>query len=162
MTRSPGGADNPEDIDAAFAEIIEGLRRDTGGSPPWPEEEDGRRRRREAPSDEEERERELRAQQDREESAAAALAEEERERAARQAAEEDEGHFEPPEPPPLPRPKRSTVGALALIGLGLLLLVFPSLLGLSRDVALPLGLLVISAAVGLLLLKLRQGGPPGP
>jgi hypothetical protein len=74
---------------------------------------------------------------------------------------DDEDHFEPPEPPPLPVPRPRTVGGALLLILGVLLLVRPGLLNLSQDVGLPLGLLLLTAAIGWLVLGLRSGPPPG-
>jgi|SRR5215470_7455803 len=72
---------------------------------------------------------------------------------------EDEGHFVPPEPPPLPRPRPQTVGAIALILLGIALLAIPSLVGFAPDVSLALGLLSISGGIVWLIARLRQGPP---
>ncbi|MGH3987749.1 MAG: DUF308 domain-containing protein [Pseudonocardiaceae bacterium] len=75
----------------------------------------------------------------------------------RRPAEED--HFEPPEPPPLPVPRARTVGGVALLAVGVLLLVGPNLLGLGAGVATPLGLLVLTAGIGWLVIGLRSGPP---
>ena len=72
---------------------------------------------------------------------------------------EDEGHFVPPEPPPFPRPHPQTVGAVALFGLGLVLLLIPNVLGFSAQAGLILGLLAISGGIGWLIARLRQGPP---
>ncbi|MGH3901142.1 MAG: hypothetical protein ACRDTA_23415 [Pseudonocardiaceae bacterium] len=75
----------------------------------------------------------------------------------RWSAEED--HFEPPEPPPLPVPRPRTLGGLALLTVGVLLLLGPNLLGLGAGVATPLGLLALTAGIGWLVIGLRSGPP---
>lgn len=72
----------------------------------------------------------------------------------------EEDHFEPPEPPPLPVPRARTVGGVALLAVGVLLLVAPNLLGLGAGVATPLGLLALTAGIGWLAIGLRTGPPP--
>ena len=74
--------------------------------------------------------------------------------------EEDEGHFEPPEPPPVPGLARPTVGALALIVLGLVLLLAPGLVGLGGSTGFPLGLIAVSGGLTWLLSRLRSSPPP--
>jgi hypothetical protein len=72
----------------------------------------------------------------------------------------EEDHFQPPEPPPLPVPRARTVGGVALLAVGVLLLVGPNLLGLGEGVATPLGLLALTAGIGTLVIGLRSGPPP--
>ncbi|MCP2165324.1 hypothetical protein [Goodfellowiella coeruleoviolacea] len=79
---------------------------------------------------------------------------------ADQTAEADDEHFVPPDPPPLPPMRTGTIAALALVALGILLLVAPSLLGLASSAATPLALISMSAGIGLLVLRMRQGPPP--
>lgn len=69
-------------------------------------------------------------------------------------------HFEPPEPPLMPVPRPRTVGGVALLAVGVLLLVGPSLLGLGEGVATPLGLFALTAGIGWLVIGLRSGPPP--
>jgi hypothetical protein len=71
----------------------------------------------------------------------------------------EEDHFEPPEPPPLPMPRPRTVGGVALLALGILLLIGPNLLGLGEGMATPLGLLALTAGIGWLVIGLRSGPP---
>ncbi len=71
----------------------------------------------------------------------------------------DEDHFDPPEPPPFPVPSPRTMGGVAVLALGVLLLIYPSLLGVGDSMGTPLGLLAITAGIGWLVLGLR-GGPP--
>ena len=72
----------------------------------------------------------------------------------------EEDHFEPPDPPPLPVPRPRTVGGVALLAVGVLLLIAPNLLSLGEAVATPLGLLALTAGIGALVLGLRSGPPP--
>lgn len=71
----------------------------------------------------------------------------------------DEGHFEPPEPPPFPIPQPRTLGGVALLVTGVLLLVRPSLLSLGDTTGTTLGLLALTAGIGWLVLGLRTGPP---
>ncbi|MBB3665032.1 MULTISPECIES: hypothetical protein [Prauserella salsuginis group] len=75
--------------------------------------------------------------------------------------EDPDDHFVPPEPPPLPKPRKGAVVVLVLLVLGMLLLIAPSLVGLSGGVATPLGMLALAAGLALLLLRVRQGPPDG-
>lgn len=75
--------------------------------------------------------------------------------------DDPDNHFVPPEPPPLPKPRKGAVLVLVLVVLGLLLLIAPSLVGLSGAVATPLGMLSLAAGIALLLLRVRQGPPDG-
>lgn len=63
-------------------------------------------------------------------------------------------HFVPPEPPPLPRLGPPAIVGMVLLGLGLLLVVAPSVLGMSSVYGLPLGLLSLAAGLGWLVLRL--------
>ncbi len=69
-------------------------------------------------------------------------------------------HFIPPEPPPLPRVGRTALVGLALLGVGLLLLVQPAVLGVAATAALPLGLVALAAGLGWLVLNSRSTRPP--
>lgn len=72
---------------------------------------------------------------------------------------EDEGHYIPPEPPPIPRPRAVTTGALIMLGIGLVLLFIPGVIGLSDGVGLPLGLIAVASGLFWLFLLLRTGPP---
>ncbi|OXM48726.1 hypothetical protein [Amycolatopsis alba] len=74
---------------------------------------------------------------------------------------DDEGHFVPPEPPPLPRPRKGAFVVLLFFLLGLLLLIAPTLIGMGTRLGTPLGILALATALALLLLRVRQGPPPG-
>lgn len=76
-------------------------------------------------------------------------------------ASDDDEHFVPPEPPPLPRLTRAAVVVLVFFGVGLLLLIAPGVLGIGPSVATPLGILALAAGLGFLLLRSREGTPPG-
>jgi hypothetical protein len=68
----------------------------------------------------------------------------------------DEDHYVPPEPPPLPRLRPLTIVALVLIVLGVVLLIIPTLVGLDARIATPIALLSITSGGGMLLLRVRQ------
>ncbi|RTL62597.1 MAG: hypothetical protein EKK42_31035 [Pseudonocardiaceae bacterium] len=68
--------------------------------------------------------------------------------------DEPDEHFVPPEPPPLPRLGPPAIVGIALLALGLLLVVAPSVLGMSSVYGLPLGLLSLAAGLGWLVLRL--------
>ncbi|MFI5612277.1 hypothetical protein [Amycolatopsis sp. NPDC051903] len=74
---------------------------------------------------------------------------------------EDDEHFVPPEPPPLPRPRKGAFVVLLFFVVGLLLLIVPNLIGVGPALATPLGILSLATAIALLLLRVRQGPPPG-
>ncbi|MEA5364886.1 hypothetical protein VA596_35505 [Amycolatopsis sp., V23-08] len=74
---------------------------------------------------------------------------------------DDDEHFVPPEPPPLPRPKMGAFLILLLFLAGLFLLIFPAAIGVGPTVATPLGILALATSIALLLLRVRQGPPPG-
>lgn len=68
----------------------------------------------------------------------------------------DQEHYDPPEPPPVPRPRGRTLGALACLVAGLLLLIRPGLVGIAPDAALVLSVLLLFAGAGLLVWGLRS------
>ncbi|KAA2256545.1 hypothetical protein F0L68_26285 [Solihabitans fulvus] len=140
----------PEDVDAAFAEIVAGLERE-GVSARWPDhvdlfESDPRS-----------------AEQTKEPATLETPVEAPTEAAWRPSQplpeHSDDDHFVPPEPPPLPPLRAGTIGALALFVIGILLLVAPGLIGLQSRIGTPLGLVAMSAGVGWLVLRMRQGPP---
>lgn len=71
----------------------------------------------------------------------------------------DEGHFDPPEPPPLPVPRARTVGGVLALTVGMLLLIWPNLWGVGERMALPLGLFALTAGIGWLVIGLRPDPP---
>lgn len=159
MSARHDNADGPEDIDAAFAEIVAGLEQeaplaqwpDEQAPQPWPTDSAG-------PTDSPapaEPPRSIESPGPIEPAPAASSGP----RDWSVDDEEDEGHFVPPEPPPLPKPRASTLGAAALVLVGALLLIMPGLAGAASTVSLPLGLVAISAGIGWLLFRMRHGPP---
>lgn len=101
------------------------------------------------------RERELRRERRREERARE-LAEYHAEKAELEAAyNSDDDHFTPPEPPPLPRLRPATLGAVLLMVTGLALIAFPTLLVIDTQLTMILGLLLLTGGAVTLVSKLR-------
>lgn len=74
----------------------------------------------------------------------------------------DDEHFVPPEPPPLPRPTGAMIIVALFFVVGLVLLIVPSVIGISQVVATPLGILALAAGLGFMLLRARDDNrPPG-
>lgn len=121
-----------EDIDAAFAEIVSGWRAESE-PPRWPDGDD-----RDDASDLDD---------------GATLEQ------PGEVDPADEEHYQPPEPPPLPVLRPRTLGGLAALGVGMLLLIAPGLVGLSEPTATILGVLALAGGVGWLILGLREGPP---
>jgi len=71
----------------------------------------------------------------------------------------DEGHFVPPEPPPLPRIGPPAAVGLTLLSLGLVLIVAPGWVGIPEPYGLPLGLLGLAVGLGWLVLRLWPDPP---
>jgi len=70
---------------------------------------------------------------------------------------EDDGHYVPPPPPAVPRVRLRTVGAVAMLVLGLLLLFAPGLLGLVSGAGiLLLGIALMAGGAGLLVWWVRD------
>ncbi|MET3805002.1 hypothetical protein ABIB25_002002 [Nakamurella sp. UYEF19] len=67
----------------------------------------------------------------------------------------DDAHFIPPEPPPVPKPRRRTVVALIFLALGLVMLIRPSLVEVAPDVVLFLGIGCLIGGFGMLIHGLR-------
>jgi hypothetical protein len=67
-----------------------------------------------------------------------------------------EEHFEPPPAPPVPLPKPSTLYSFLLVAVGVLLVWAPSVLGLSGDVGLVLGVAAVAGGVGTAVLRMRD------
>lgn len=140
------------DVDARFLQIVSGimvdggqLRHPSGTGPAADGVADGQQLH-ETGLDRARR-RELR-RLEREEEVAAFAAREAEVQAQRDA---DDAHFEPPEPPPLPRPKGRTIGAALMILAGIVLLAKPSLLAVGVDLTLVLAVgLILGGAVVLL------------
>jgi len=155
------GKDGPEDVDATFAEIVADLRADGFGLPEIDTEETagatGTERERKTP----------------ERPADPPAVESPPEPGWRSGGTswdttmfsddpaDDNEHYVPPEPPPLPRPKLGAFLILLLFLAGLFLLILPGVIGVGPTVATPLGILALATAIALLLLRVRQGPPPG-
>ncbi|HEX4223626.1 MAG TPA: hypothetical protein VHZ97_14760 [Pseudonocardiaceae bacterium] len=160
MTRGPDG---PEDVDAAFAEIVADLEReglgsflDDEGSPAEgassadsPDSPDKGPKPPTEPATT---------------TTQAATTESTGWRTADQewdwASASDEEHYVPPEPPPFPKPRAGTVIGMLLIAIGLLLLIVPTIIGLGTPIGTPLGLVALAAGIGWLVLRIRHGNPP--
>jgi hypothetical protein len=163
VTRRPGGSDGPEDVDAAFAEIVASLQREgvgvglvedvdeerTGDSGARAEPE------RSEPADGTDR------------STPVAATDADPPTGWRTSSVEwdstpdaDDEHFVPPEPPPLPRLRPGTIFGILLLAIGVLLLAAPGLIGLAPRIGTPLALVSLAAGIGWLVLRMRQGPPP--
>ncbi|WP_026196834.1 hypothetical protein [Sciscionella marina] len=159
MTRR---SDGPEDVDAAFAEIVADLEREGVGenltaepSEPEPSEPETT-----GPGVAEEQ-RPRPEPEPRPHASEWRTAEREWDPDADLDIDSDTEHYEPPEPPPVPRPHAATIVALVLIAIAILLFAAPNLLGISSSAAIPLGAVAAVGAAGLLLFRLRSGPPPG-
>lgn len=73
----------------------------------------------------------------------------------------DDEHYIPPDPPPLPKPRKGAFVVLLFFVAGLLLLIEPSLIGLTSSIATPLGMLALATGIALGLLRVKQGPPDG-
>ena len=65
-------------------------------------------------------------------------------------------HYEPPPPPPLPVPSPASLYAVLLVVFGVLLVGAPSVLRLSSDVGLILGVTAIAGGVAMLVSRMRD------
>jgi hypothetical protein len=155
MTRGPDG---PEDVDAAFAEIVAGLEREGLGS--FLNEEEPLTDSADSPDKGPKPPTEPAATT----TTQAATTESPGWRTADQdwdwASASDEEHYVPPEPPPFPKPRAGTVVGMLLIAIGLLLLIVPTIIGLGTPIGTPLGLVALAAGIGWLVLRIRHGNPP--
>jgi hypothetical protein len=137
-----GAEDSPQDIDAAFAQIVADLQREGVGRS-LPEDEPRRRPAAPAPAPPEEQPRPTEASW------------------RGYSGEHDtfndneDEHYEPPEPPPLPRLRWPTVLAIGLIVAGVVLLLLPAVTALDGRFATPVGLLGLAGGIALLLLRAR-------
>ncbi|SER37299.1 hypothetical protein [Actinokineospora terrae] len=68
-------------------------------------------------------------------------------------------HYEPPEPPPLPRLRPMTVIAIALMIAGVALLTLSSILNWDARITTPTALVGLAAGIALLLLRARKSPP---
>ena len=76
------------------------------------------------------------------------------------AALEDEGHYVPPPPPKIPRPRLRTIGAVAMIVLGFAAIFAPQVLRLADDgISLLLGLVLTVGGAAVLVFSMRDAPP---
>ncbi len=142
MNARRDSTDGPENVDELFAEIVAGLERDGVGKD-WLD------------LDEASPESDLAALGDAADETPFTPVEEPEQRDR-----DDEEHYIPPEPPPLPVLRASTIAALGLFVLGIVLLVAPGLFGLESRIGTPLSLVSLCAGVGWLILRMRNTPPP--
>jgi hypothetical protein len=149
LTEEAQVPDRPEDVDAAFAEIVAGLEREGVGRLPDLDEAGPGATVVDGPSDEE--------------PAATARPAAPPPPAWRGSEGEwdwswgtDEEHYVPPEPPPLPRLRPLTIVALVLIVASVVLLFAPGLIGLAPRVGTPIALIALIGGGALLLLRIRK------
>ncbi|RSM79008.1 hypothetical protein DMH04_32570 [Kibdelosporangium aridum] len=168
-----GGSDGPEDVDAAFAQIVADLEREGLGSsvqadldreagldtvaepdvePPEQEPDKPAKSRKSEPLDEPDLP---------EISAPATAGWRGHETEMDWAWSSDDDHYVPPEPPPIPRPSPLTILALVLMLIALFLLVAPGLIGLATRVATPIALVSAAVGIGLVVLRIRQHNDDG-
>ncbi|MFC7344093.1 DUF308 domain-containing protein [Saccharopolyspora griseoalba] len=155
MSARRDSSDGPEDIDAAFAEIVADLERDETFARWSAEAKSGT-------AEDETAEPEPPKAEAKPEPAAEPAAETGTGPRDWTPGEEDEEHFVPPEPPPLPIPKPGALAGIGVVVLGLVVLLIPGLAGLPTTAQLPLGLVLISAGIGWLLFRLRRAPPTDP
>ncbi|CCH28966.1 hypothetical protein ABZ816_39305 [Actinosynnema sp. NPDC047251] len=157
MNSRRDSTDGPEDVDATFAEIVAGLEREGVGRT-WPDADDAAADAAADAADD--------AADEEAEPAKPARSEGRPAVATADADPDDEpdddpdDHFVPPDPPPLPALRAGTVAALLLILLGVVLLLFPSLFGLTPTIGTPVALVVLCSGAGWLVLRIRNGPPP--
>ncbi|WP_031467697.1 hypothetical protein [Sciscionella sediminilitoris] len=157
MTRR---SDGPEDVDAAFAEIVADLEREGVGENLTAEPSEPAGSETSGPEAAEEQ-RPRPEPEPRPRASEWRTAERDWDPDADLDIDADDEHYEPPEPPPVPRPHAATIVALVLIAIAILLFAAPNLLGISSSAAIPLGAVAAVGAAGLLLFRLRSGPPPG-
>jgi hypothetical protein len=148
--------DRPEDVDAAFAEIVAGWEREgVGSQPPDLDEPAGDSSQPASGSD------------DRDGPSTPARQASPPPAAWRGSDTEwdwswgtDEEHYVPPEPPPLPKLRPLTIVALVLVVVALVLLIVPGLIGLQPRIATPIALIALTSGGVMLLLRVRKTPKP--
>lgn len=148
MTRA-GGSEGPENVDATFAEIVADLRAEGIGDAGTGDAESSTAERPAEPDHEPTTWRDSDGEWE------AVLF------GADPADADDDEHYVPPEPPPLPKPRKGAFIVGLFLLLGLLLLIFPTVFGISGEVGMPLGMLALATGIALLLLRVKQGPPDG-
>ncbi|EWC64052.1 hypothetical protein UO65_0579 [Actinokineospora spheciospongiae] len=145
MKGRPG--DGPEDVDAAFAEIVADLRREGVGLS-LPSEAEVKRDRSDAGDEP------AAAPPPAPSSPPVASTWRNHETDIDWADDNADEHYEPPEPPPLPRPHGLTIAAFVAIAAGVALLVLAATV-LSTAWT-PVGLACVALGVGTLLMRARK------
>jgi hypothetical protein len=155
--RSPDG---PEDVDAVFAEIVAGLRRDgvgvsadVSGDAATQSNTQASAGASTAPAKDSQPEPAPASEPDPQPQPPASWRGHETEWDWSWGTEDE--HYVPPEPPPLPRLRPLTITAIILLVLGVMVLVIPALFGLAGGIATTLGLVGLTTGLGLLLLRAR-------
>lgn len=141
MKGRPG--DGPEDVDAAFAEIVADLRREGVGLT-LPSEAEVKRDRSESAGEEPQAP----------PSPPVPSTWRNHETDIDWANDNADEHYEPPEPPPLPRPHPLTIAAFIAVGVGVVLLVLSATV--LSTVWTPVGLACVALGVGTLLTRARK------
>jgi hypothetical protein len=146
-------------VDAEFAVIVSGIAHQMSWSTTDDQPDRSPARPEEMTADDDgasaARERERRRALRRAERAAEVAAFEEGRAEAQAEMQADDAHFVPPDPPPVPRPKRRTVVALLLLAVGLLMLIRPGLIEVAPDAVLVLGIAFVIGGFSLLIHGLR-------
>ncbi|AIG78194.1 MULTISPECIES: hypothetical protein [Amycolatopsis] len=155
------GKDGPEDVDATFAEIVADLRAEGVGLFPEDDLEKPAGKTAEKPAEKTPRPEPSDAEPEPGWRGGGTSWDKTLFEDDPAGSSDDEGHFVPPEPPPLPRPRKGAFIVLLFFLLGLLLLIAPTLIGMGTRLGTPLGILALATAIALLLLRVRQGPPPG-
>jgi hypothetical protein len=149
MNARRDSTDGPENVDELFAEIVAGLERDGVGKD-WLDLD----------LDEASPVSDSGARGDAADDIPSEPVGEPEQRDRRDQDRDDEDHYVPPEPPPFPVLRASTIAALGLFVLGIVLLVAPGLFGLESRIGTPLSLVSLCAGVGWLILRMRNTPPP--
>ncbi|MEU4743729.1 hypothetical protein AB0G02_25150 [Actinosynnema sp. NPDC023658] len=148
MNSRRDSTDGPEDVDATFAEIVAGLEREGVGKQVFSDEVD--------PEPDEDDEAEPVRSTRPEGQPAVATADDDPDSYP----DDPDDHYVPPDPPPLPALRPGTIAALVVILLGVVLLLVPSLFGLTGAIGTPLALVLMCSGAGWLILRMRNTPPP--
>ncbi|MFD0202750.1 MULTISPECIES: hypothetical protein [Saccharothrix] len=151
MNSRRDSTDGPEDVDATFAEIVAGLEREGVGKQVLPDELE---------PDEGDEAEPARAGRPEGQPAVATVDDDPDSYPDSADSDDPNDHYVPPEPPPLPALRPGTIAALVVIALGVVLLLFPGLFGLTGAIGTPLALIVMCSGAGWLILRMRNTPPP--
>ncbi|OLR95162.1 hypothetical protein [Actinokineospora bangkokensis] len=153
MTPRPG--DGPEDVEAAFAQIVADLRREGVGLP-LPTEAEVTRDRADTADDQPPAQPKPPAPSPQPKPPASTWRAHDTEIDWNNDNEDE--HYEPPEPPPLPRLRPITITALLTITAGIALLVLSSTV--LSTIWTPVGIALLAVGIGTLLLTTRRHPRP--